>query len=591
MLTLTRFLTPFRGSVAMVLVLALAQSVGALLPPRLMAEIIDQGIVRRDTAAIVRIGGLMLLLSILATLCAVAGSYYAAKVATGFGRTLRRAIFTRASHLSIHQFDRFGAASLITRTTNDTTQVQQMLIMLLTMVIAAPMMAAGGVILALSQDTQLASVLIAVIPIMAVIFVAIMRGAVPLSTAMQAQIDRLNLVLGEGLSGVRVIRAFDRGDRQRQRFDAANLDATTTAITVNRLMAVLMPALFLMLNFTNLAIVWVASHRIDQGVMPFGAMISSLQYAMQILFAVFMVTAVFVMLPRASASAKRINEVLELEPEVADPAGTASADAKASADTSGIRARKTNAIAGRVEFQDVSFQYPGAEEPALSGVSFVAVPGEVTAIIGGTGSGKSTLAGLMPRFYDVNTGRILLDGIDIRTMSQAALRARIGFVPQRAVLFNGTIAANIRYGREDATDDDVRHAAAVAQALEFIDAMPDGLQSNIAQGGINLSGGQKQRLAIARAIVRKPDVYVFDDSFSALDFATDARLRAALRDETANATVFIVAQRISTVINADRIIVLDNGRMAGIGTHRALLDSSPVYREIVASQVSLDEVA
>jgi ATP-binding cassette subfamily B protein len=577
MLKLFRFLQPYRTYVAAVLVLALAQSIGALLPPRFMADIVDQGIVHGDQLAIVRYGGIMLLVSILATACAVGGSYYAARVATGFGRTLRGAIFARASHLSIHQFERFGAASLVTRTTNDTTQVQQMLIMMLTMVIAAPMMAAGGVILALSQDTELAWVLIAVMPVMALVFAVIMRGAVPLSTAMQGKIDRLNLVLGEGLSGVRVIRAFDRGVRQRERFDRANLDVTDTAVAVNRLIAVLMPALIVMLNLTSVAIIWVGSHRIDQGMMQVGAMIASLQYAMQILFAVFMVTAMFVMLPRASASAKRINEVLDLEPEVTDPA---------------MPLRPEPAPQrGHIEFQNVTFQYPGAEEPALSGVSFTANPGEVTAIIGGTGCGKSTLAGLIPRFYDVNAGRVLLDGVDIRDMSQAELRARIGFVPQKAVLFSGTVAANIRYGREDASDDDVRRAATVAQALEFVDAMPDTFASAISQGGINLSGGQKQRLAIARAVARKPDVYVFDDTFSALDFATDARLRAALKEETGNATVFIVAQRISTILTADRIIVLDEGRVAGIGTHAELLESSPIYREILASQVSLDEVA
>jgi len=589
MLKLFRFLEPYRRQVSIVLVLALAQSIGSLLLPRFTADIVDQGIVRGDRLAILGYGAIMLLVSIVATACAVGGSYFAAKVATGFGRTLRGAIFARASHLSIHQFDRFGSASLVTRTTNDTTQVQQMLIMMLTMVIAAPMMAAGGVILALSQDTQLAWVLIAVMPVMAVVFALIMRGAVPLSTAMQAKIDRLNLVLGEGLSGVRVIRAFDRGARQRERFDHANLDVTNTAIAMNRLIAILMPALIVMLNLTSLAIVWVGSHRIDQGVMQVGAMIASLQYAMQILFAVFMVTAMFVMLPRASASAKRINEVLDLAPEVTDPAGTASEIPASATDAAGRIPR--SGPAGRVEFQDVTFQYPGAEEPALSGVSFTANPGEVTAIIGGTGSGKSTLAGLIPRFYDVNSGRVLLDGIDVRDMSQADLRARIGFVPQKAVLFSGTVAANIRYGRDDASDEDVRHAATVAQAIEFIDAMPEKLASPIAQGGINLSGGQKQRLAIARAIARTPDVYVFDDSFSALDFATDARLRAALKDETANATVFIVAQRISTVINADRIIVLDNGRVVGIGTHGELLETSSIYREILESQVSLDEVA
>jgi ATP-binding cassette, subfamily B, multidrug efflux pump len=577
MLKLFRLITPYRGSVAIVLVLALAQSIGSLLLPRLMSDIVDKGIVKGDQRAILEIGGVMLLMSMVATLCAIGGSFYASKVATGFGRILRGAIFARAERFSIHQFDGFGAASLVTRTTNDTTQVQQMVIMMLTMVITAPMMAIGGVILALSQDAELAWVLIAVMPVMALVFGLIMRGAIPLSQAMQAKIDRLNLVLGEGLSGVRVIRAFDRGAHQRARFDQANLDLTNTAITVNRLIAFLMPGLILMLGLTNIGIIWVGSHRIDAGTMQVGAMIASLQYSMQILFAVFMVTAMFVMLPRASAAAARINAVLEVVPEIADPAAP--------------RQPQLATARGRVEFQNVTFQYPGAEEPALTGVTFTAQPGEVTAIIGGTGSGKSTLAGLIPRFYDVNQGGVLVDGVDVRDMTQADLRARIGFVPQKAVLFTGTVAANIRYGREDATDDEVRYAATVAQAIEFIDAMPETFESPISQGGINLSGGQKQRLSIARAIVRKPDVYVFDDSFSALDYTTDARLREALKSETANATVFVVAQRISTVITADRIVVLDDGRVVGVGTHAELLKTSEIYREIVSSQVSLEEVA
>ena len=577
MLKLFRLLRPFRPQVALVMVFALAQSMGFLLLPRLMSDIVDQGIVRGDEGEILRIGGLMLLMSAVGTACAIAGSYFSAKVATGFGRILRGAIFARIEHFSVHQFDRFGAASLVTRTTNDTTQVQQMLVMVMTMVIAAPMMAIGGVILALSQDTQLAWVLIAVMPVMALVFGVIMRNALPLSQAMQTKIDRLNLVLGEGLSGVRVIRAFDRGAHQRKRFDEANLDLTDTAIRLNRLIAFLLPALIVMLGLTNVGIIWVGSHRIDAGTMQVGAMIASIQYSMQILFAVFMVTAMFVMLPRASASAARINEVLELAPEIVDAAAPAQPQ---------VATRR-----GFVEFQDVTFQYPGAEEPALTGVSFTAHPGEVTAIIGGTGSGKSTLAGLIPRFYDVNHGRVLVDGVDVREMTQGDLRARIGFVPQKAVLFTGTVASNIRYGRQDATDDEVRRAADVAQAVEFIDAMPETFASAVSQGGINLSGGQKQRLAIARAIVRKPDVYVFDDTFSALDFATDAKLRAALKAETADATVFVVAQRISTVINADRIVVLEDGRVAGIGTHAELLKTNTVYRDIVASQVPLEEVA
>lgn len=587
MLKLFRLIKPYRGYVAIVMVLALAQSMAALLLPRLMSDIVDKGIVKGDERAILEIGGLMLLMSIAATLCGIVGGFFSAKVATGFGRILRGAIFARVEHFSIHQFDRFSSASLVTRTTNDTTQVQQMLIMMLTMVITAPMLAIGGVILALSQDTQLAWVLVAAMPPMAVVFAVILRGATPLSQAMQVKIDRLNLVLGEGLSGVRVIRAFDRGAHQRARFDDANLDLTNTATKLNRLIAFLMPALIVMLNLTSIAIIWFGSHRIDAGTMQVGAMIASLQYAMQILFAVFMVTAMFVMLPRASASAARINQVLDEAPEIVDPAQTAVAAEAAR----GNFYPPLEAKRGHVEFEDVTFQYPGAEEPALTGVSFTARPGEVTAIIGGTGSGKSTLAGLIPRFYDVTHGRVLVDGVDVRQITQADLRGRIGYVPQKAVLFTGTVAANIRYGRENATDEEVRHAAVVAQATEFVDVMPDQFAAMVSQGGINLSGGQKQRLSIARAIVRKPDVYVFDDSFSALDFATDAKLRAALKAEITQATLVVVAQRISTVINADRIVVLDNGRVVGIGTHAELLAKCDTYREIVSSQVSLEEVA
>lgn len=575
MLKLFALLKPLRGSVAIVTVLALAQSVANLYLPRLMADMVDHGIVTGDRRRILEVGGVMLVVAVLGTLCAVAGSFFASKVATGFGSMVRARIFDRVSHFSVHQFDHFSTASLITRTTNDTTQVQQVLLMLLSMAISAPMMAIGGVVLSLSQDTRLARVLIAIIPVLAVVFFVIMWKAVPLFQKMQVQIDQLNLVLDEGLSGVRVIRAFDRGADQSRRFAAANEAVTSNAINVNRLVALLMPAMFFMMNLTSVLIIWFGAVRIDAGQMQVGAMMASLQYAIQILFAVFMVTAVFVMLPRAAASAERINAVLDVVPDVVDPA----------------QPRTAGAARGLVEFQDVTFQYPGAEEPALTGVSFTAHPGEVTAIIGGTGSGKSTLAGLIPRFYDVNQGRVLVDGVDVRELSLADLRARIGFVPQKAVLFSGTIASNIRFGPDPATDDEVRHAAAVAQAAEFIDQTADGYTSPVSQGGTNLSGGQKQRLAIARALVRRAEIYVFDDSFSALDFATDARLRTALRADLAKATVFIVSQRIGTVMNADRIVVLDDGRVAGMGTHAELLRSCEVYREIAESQASLGDVA
>ncbi|MEZ5288972.1 MAG: ABC transporter ATP-binding protein [Vicinamibacterales bacterium] len=564
-----------RGLVALVCVLAFLQSLANLLLPRLMADVVDHGIVRGDTRRILELGGLMLLVAVGGTVCAVAGSFFSARVATGFGRSVRDALFRRVAHLSVHQFAHFSTASLITRTTNDTTQVQSMLIMLLGMVISAPMMAIGGIALSVSQDAELARVLIAVVPVLAVIFFAIMRKAVPLFQQMQVKIDRLNLILDEGLTGVRVVRAFDRGAHESRRFDAANEDLTDTAVTVNRLVALLMPSMFLMMNVTSVSILWFGALRIDAGAMNVGAMMAQLQYAIQILFAVFMVTAMFVSLPRAAASAARINEVLDVVPEVADAAG----------------ARASGRSTGLVEFQDVSFQYPGAEEPALAGVSFTAHPGETTAIIGGTGSGKSTLAGLIPRFYDVNQGRVLVDGVDVREIRQEDLRHQVGFVPQKAVLFSGTIASNIRFGYEAATDEEVRHAAAVAQAAEFIEPMPDGYDSRVSQGGTNLSGGQKQRLSIARALVRRPAIYVFDDSFSALDFGTDARLRAALRQDTAGATVFIVSQRVGTIMGADRIVVLDEGRVAGIGTHAELLAACEVYREIVESQTALEDIA
>ncbi len=590
MLKLLALLRPFRGTVALVMALALAQSLASLYLPRLMADIVDHGIVPGNTRQIMITGSLMLLMALVSTAAAVASSFFSSKVATGFGRIVRNRIFDRVSHFSVHQFDRFSNASLITRTTNDTTQVQQVLIMMLTMVITAPMMAIGGIVLSLSQDTRLARVLIAVIPILGVIFFLIMRKAVPLFQLMQVKIDRLNLVLDEGLTGVRVIRAFDRNAHQSQRFDAANFDLTQNAIAVNRLVSLLMPAMFFMMNLTSVAIIWIGAYRVDSGEMHVGAMLASLQYAVQILFSVFMVTAMFVTLPRAAASADRINEVLDVTPEVVDPASAkASTFAEATADRSAGKPAVESK--GYVEFQNVTFQYPGAEEPALSGVSFTAGPGEVTAIIGGTGSGKSTLAGLIPRFYDVNSGRVLIDGADVREIRQEDLRATIGFVPQKAVLFAGTIAGNIRFGNEAATDAEVEHAAAVAQAAEFIDQRPEGYATPVAQGGTNLSGGQKQRLAIARALVRDAGIYVFDDSFSALDFATDAKVRSALKAETTTSTVFIVSQRIGTVMNADRIVVLDDGKVAGIGTHTDLLKTCDVYREIAESQASITEVA
>jgi ATP-binding cassette subfamily B protein len=558
-----------------ILLLAFFQSLANLYLPTLMADIVDNGILKNNVGYIARVGGVMVLVTLGGTACAIVGAYFSSHVAIGFGRIIRGRIFNHVEQFSLHEFDAFSTASLITRTTNDTTQIQQVLTLTLTFVITAPMMAIGGVILAIGQDRALALILVAIMPVVFVVFMLIIRQAIPLFLLIQVKLDRLNLVLDEGLIGVRVIRAFDRNRSQNQRFDVANTDVTTTAIKVNRIMAFLMPAMLLVLNLTSLAVLWFGSIRIDQGHMQLGALIAFLQYAMLILFSVLMVSVMFVMLPRAAASAARINQVLDKAPEINDPSVAAS-----------MRESR-----GLVELQDVTFSYPGAEEPALSHVSLAANPGEVIAIIGGTGSGKSTLVSLIARFYDVTSGKIVVDGLDVRELSQAQLRSRIGFVPQKPVLFSGSIADNIRYGLEDASDVDVQHALRIAQAVDFVNQMPEGIDSTIAQGGTNLSGGQKQRLCIARALVRKPEIYVFDDSFSALDFTTDARLRAALKRETAGATVILVAQRVGTIMDADQIIVLDNGRVAGVGSHHELMATSDIYQEIVASQLGSQEIA
>jgi ATP-binding cassette subfamily B multidrug efflux pump len=575
MIKLFRLLRPFRIAIFFVFVLVFLQSLANLYLPTLMADIVDNGIVKGDTTYILRVGGLMLLVTIAGTICAVVASFYSARVAIGFGRLIRGKLFTRIGSFSLHEFDKVSTASLITRTTNDTTQVQQVLIIILNMMISAPLMIIGGLILAFGQDAVLTLVLLIVIPIMLVMIILIMRVAIPLFRVMQSKLDKLNLILDEGMSGVRVIRAFDRIDHEKERFDVANTDLKNVAIRVNRIVAFMMPMMMLVFNLTSIAILWFGSIRINNGDMQVGALFAFLQYSMLILFSLLMLSMMFIMLPRAAASADRINEVLAMEPEIND------AD----------KVKDTDVEQGYVTFQHVTFSYPGAEEPALNDISFSMQPGQVTAIIGGTGSGKSTLINLIPRFYDVDSGSVLVDGVDVRDMSQEYLRAKIGLVPQKAVLFSGTITQNIRYGKEEATDEEVRHAAEIAQATEFIDEMPDGFDSVIAQGGINVSGGQKQRLSIARALVRKPEIYLFDDSFSALDFKTDAKLRAALKKKTRDATVLIVSQRVSTVMDADQIIVLDDGRVAGIGDHRELMETSQIYYEIVSSQLSLEEIA
>ncbi len=575
MLKLFKFLKPYRLSVMTALGLIFLQAISELYLPTLMANIVDIGVVDGNTTYIFKVGILMILIAIGGTLCAIVSSYLSAKTSTAFGRDLRGQVFKRAEDFSLNEFDKIGTSSLITRTTNDITQIQQVVMMSLRMMARAPMMAIGGIIMAVSKNAKLSLVIVFVIPIILLGILAVAKKGVPLFKVMQTKLDKLNQVLRENLMGVRVIRAFNRVDHEKKRFKEANYDLTSTAIKVNKLMSALMPTMSLILNFTTIAVIWFGAIKIDSGAMQVGDLMAFIQYVMQIMFALIMVSMMFVMIPRASASAVRINEVLDTIPEIKDPAKSSTNDA-----TSGL-----------VEFKNVIFSYPGAEEPAINDISFTARPGKVTAIIGGTGSGKSTLINLIPRFYDIDSGSILLDGVDIRQMEQKNLRNKIGFVPQKAVLFTGTIAENIRYGKEDATDEEVRLAAEIAQATDFISNMKDGFDSVIAQGGTNVSGGQKQRLSIARALVRRPEIYLFDDSFSALDFKTDAKLRGALKDETTNSTLIIVAQRVSTIIDADQIIVLDKGKIAGVGNHEELLKTCEVYREIVYSQLSEEEIA
>ncbi|VBB05227.1 abc transporter [Lucifera butyrica] len=570
MIKLFSFLKPYAFSVTAVLVFMFFQSMAQLYLPALLADIVNRGIVNGNSRYIFHIGGLMLLVAAGSAACTVLASYLSAKASAGFGKDLRSSVFSRAESYSLHEFDQIGTASLITRTTNDINQVQQVLLLILRLMISAPMMAVGGIIMAVSTDATLSLVFVAVLPLLAAAIFLIAGRSIPLFRTMQAKLDRLNLVLRENLTGIRVIRAFNRIDHEKKRFGQANYDLTGVAIRVNRQMAAMFPLMMLVMNFTTIAILWFGSIRVDYGDMQVGNMMAFIQYSMQIMFSLVMVSIMFVMIPRAQASAVRINEVLDTVPDIKDA----------------VQIKSTGKQKGLVEFKNVTFRYPGAEKPAIDNISFQAGPDEVTAIIGGTGAGKSTLVNLIPRFYDVDRGRILIDGVDVRELSQQSLRAKIGFVPQKAVLFTGTIADNIRFGSEGAPAEAVRQAAATAQATEFITAMKDGFDSVIAQGGANVSGGQKQRLAIARALVRRPEIYIFDDTFSALDYKTDARLRAALKEETGNSTVIIIAQRVSTVINADRILVMDNGVIAGSGNHEELLATCGVYREIVASQLS-----
>lgn len=575
MLKLFRHLRPYAWGIIAILALVFLQTQTDLYLPTLMSDIINDGVMKGNTELIWRLGALMLLVAGFGALCAVVASFLSSKAAMGFGRDLRSKVFRQVTDYSLHEFDKLGTSTLITRTTNDITQVQNVLIMMLRMMVMSPMMMIGGIVMALQEDKTLTWVLVAAMPLLLGVIVLLATKAMPLFKVMQTKIDRMNLVVREKLTGIRVIRAFNRDAHERGRFEDANADLTQNYIKVNRIMAFMMPSIMLLMNLTTLAILYFGIVRIDAGDMQVGSLMAFIQYAMQILFSMIMLTMMFIMVPRAQAAALRINEVLGTSSDIRDPEKPAAA----------------NGSKGHVEFRNVSFRYHGAEQPAIRDISFHAKPGEVTAIIGSTGAGKSTLVNLIPRFYDVDGGSVLIDGVDVRHMTQEALRHKVGFVPQKALLFSGTIAENIRFGKPDATEEEVRHAAEVAQAADFIATMDGGYDHEIAQGGQNVSGGQKQRLSIARALVRKPEIYVFDDSFSALDFKTDARLRAALKQEVSDATVLIIAQRVGTVMDADRIIVLDDGAIAGMGTHRELLEGCSVYREIVSSQLSEEEIA
>ena len=569
------YLRPYRGSLLLVAILLLIQAVGTLFLPDLNAEIINNGIAKGDNDYIVRTGALMLGVTLLLGVASILAVYWGAKASMGFGRDVRTAIFRKVESFSQVEVNHFGPASLITRNTNDVQQVQTVVFLALTALISAPILAIGGVIMAIRQDIPLSGLLIVILPIMGLVIGLVMSRAIPLFRAMQVKLDRINQVMRETLSGVRVIRAFVRTDHEERRFDVVNVDLFNTSIRVNRLFALMIPAMTGIVNLSLVAVMWFGALRVDSGAMPIGNLTAFLQYLMQILFAVLMAVIMFVFVPRAAVSAGRIQEVLEADLSVRDPEQP-------------VTPAKL-AQPGLVEFRDVEFGYPGAETPVLFGLTFEARPGQTTAIVGSTGSGKSTLVNLIPRFYDVTGGAVLVDGVDVRAMRQADVWQRTGVIPQKAFLFSGTVASNLRFGDESATDDELWHALDIAQARDFVTAMEGGLEALIMQGGANLSGGQRQRLAIARALVKRAEIYIFDDSFSALDFSTDARLRAALARNLGGATVIIVAQRVGTIMKADRIIVMDAGRIVGSGTHAELMESSQTYREIVYSQLSESE--
>ncbi|MFE5310264.1 ABC transporter ATP-binding protein [Isoptericola sp. NPDC056573] len=575
------YLRPYAGAVGLLLVLQLLATLASLYLPSLNADIVDNGVTTGDTAYIMRVGGWMLLVSLVQVLCAVGAVFLGARAATALGRDVRRDLFDSVQGFSARELGQFGAPSLITRTTNDVQQVMMVVLMTFTIMVMAPIMLVGGVIMALQEDVELSALLLVVVPVLGIAMGLLMWRMVPYFKAMQKRIDAINGVLREQITGLRVVRAFVRENRELERFGATNEALYDTSLNAGKLMALAFPMVMLIMNASSVAVLWFGAQRIDNGQMEVGALMAFLSYIMYILMAVMMSTMMVMMVPRASVAAGRISEVLETETSVTEPAAPVSLSSLA--DGEGPR--------GEVRFEGVGFRYPGADEPVLHDLAFTASPGRVTAIIGSTGAGKTTLLNLVPRLFDVTEGRVLLDGVDVRDLATGDLGSQLGLVPQKAFLFSGTVADNLRYGKADATEEEMWAALEIAQARDFVEALPEGLEAPVAQGGTTFSGGQRQRLAIARAVVRRPRVYLFDDSFSALDYSTDARLRAALRPRTQDATVLVVAQRVATIRDADQILVLDHGRIVGRGTHAGLLADNETYQEIVSSQMSLEEAA
>jgi ATP-binding cassette subfamily B multidrug efflux pump len=572
---LRTYLRRYKPLLVVVVVLQAAQTIAALYLPSLNADIIDKGVARGDTGFIWSTGGLMLLITLVQITCAGTAVYFGAKAAMGFGRDVRSGIFHQVSDFSAREMGQFGAPSLITRITNDVQQVQMLVLMTCTLLVAAPITAIGGIVMAIREDGGLSWILTVSIPVLVICILSVVSRMVPQFRKMQERIDTVNRVLREQITGMRVVRAFVREPAEAKRFGDVNAELTNTALVAGRLQAFFFPIVILVLNSSSVAVLWFGSGRIDKGQMQIGALIAFLSYLAQIIMAVMMATFMVIMVPRAAVCAERIVEVLD----------TPSSVVRAEAPITEVN------TSGRLELRDVGFHYPGAEAPVLTNVSVLAEPGQVTAIIGSTGSGKTTLLSLIPRLFDATSGAVLVDGVDVRDLDPSTLCGRIGLVPQKPYLFSGTVASNLRFADPDATDEALWSALEVAQAADFVRAMPGGLQAKVAQGGSNVSGGQRQRLAIARALVRQPEIYLFDDSFSALDLATDARLRAALAPHTSDATVIIVAQRVSTIINADQILVLEDGEAVGLGTHSDLLETCQTYREIVESQMSVGEAA